>query len=51
MNFSSIFFKAARVSRDLSAVGSGNPKRMVRRVKNKVVGGALARSLLRRLWR
>lgn len=48
---SSALFRAARISRDLSAATSGNPKRMAQRVKNKAVGRILARSVFKALWR
>jgi len=47
---SSELYLASRTARDLEAVESGNPKRIVRRVKNRVVGRLVAR-LLRGVWR
>lgn len=45
-------FRLARLAADLTALLSGDPKRVARRVKNKVVGRALARAgFWRRLWR
>ena len=38
MKISNMLFKAARLSRDLSAATSGSPKRVARGIKNKVVG-------------
>jgi len=50
LRLSSFFYRAARTSRDLEALGSGDPKRIVRRAKNRTLGRFLAR-LLRPLWR
>jgi len=48
----SILFKAARTADDLSALSSGNPKRIARRGKNKIVGRLLGRGgLWRALWK
>jgi hypothetical protein len=45
-------YRAARISATASAVASGNPRRIVRRVKNIVVGRALGKlGVWRRLWR
>jgi hypothetical protein len=38
----SVLFKTARGVDDLEALASGNPKRIERRVKNRLVGRALA---------
>jgi len=49
---SSKLFRAARRVDDLEALTSGDPTRMARRAKNKVVGRLLARAgLWRRLFR
>jgi hypothetical protein len=45
-------FGAARISDDLAAAASGNPRRIARRAKNVTVGRALGRrGLWRRLWK
>jgi hypothetical protein len=52
MKLSTLLYKAARISRDVSAVSSGKPKRIERRAKNKVIGRVLGRSgFWRWLWR
>jgi hypothetical protein len=44
-------YRTARFANDVSAVASGNPHRMARRAKNKIVGRAMARSgIWRMLW-
>jgi hypothetical protein len=51
-SLSSTLFRTARVVDDVEAVESGNPKRMVRRGKNVVLGRALSKAgVWRRLWR
>ncbi len=45
-------FRTARRVDDLEALASGDPKRIARRAKNKVVGWLLARAgFWRGLWR
>jgi hypothetical protein len=45
-------YRSARVANDIETVASGNPKRITRRAKNKLVGRTLARSgFWRSLWR
>jgi hypothetical protein len=44
-------YRTARLANDLSVVASGNPHRMARRAKNKIVGRAMARAgIWRMLW-
>jgi hypothetical protein len=48
---SSMRFRTTRRVGDLGALASGNPKRIERRVKNKMVGRVLGRGgFYRRLW-
>lgn len=42
----SFLYKLARVANDVSKVASGNPKKITRRVKNKIIG----RKLIRKIW-
>jgi hypothetical protein len=52
MGLTNWLFRLARLSADAKAVGSGDPKRVGRRAKNKVVGRLLGRGgLWRRLWK
>jgi hypothetical protein len=49
--FVSNMYRAARLANDMSVLASGNPHRIARRARNKIVGGALARSgFWRLLW-
>jgi hypothetical protein len=41
---------AQKYSRDVDALASGNPKRVARRIKNRIVGRSL-RSVFRLLWK
>jgi hypothetical protein len=44
-------YRTARLANDVSAITSGNPHRIARRARNKIVGRAMARSeLWRLLW-
>ena len=48
----SFFFRLARLSADAKAVGSGDPKRITRRAKNKLLGRGLGRAgFWRSLWK
>ena len=45
-------YRAARLANDASALASGNPHRIARRAKNKIIGRAAARAgIWRALWR
>jgi hypothetical protein len=48
---SSRLYKAARVANDLETLASGDPRRVLRRGKNKLIGRFLGRSLFRWLWK
>jgi hypothetical protein len=51
-SFTSQLYRAARLSNSISAVASGNRRRVVRRGKNIVLGRALANAAVRRrLWK
>ncbi|HLH66800.1 MAG TPA: hypothetical protein VKV27_13970 [Solirubrobacteraceae bacterium] len=51
-SLTSQLYRAARISNNLSAIASGNPRRVTRRAKNVVVGRALGRSgFWRWLWK
>ncbi len=45
-------YRAARIANDVSALASGNPRRISRRAKNVILGRALGRAgVWRALWR
>jgi len=45
-------YAAARLANDISTLSSGDPRRIARRAKNKIIGRALGRAgLWRLLWR
>lgn len=45
-------YSAARLANDVSTLASGNPERIARRAKNKILGRAVGRmGLWRLLWR
>jgi hypothetical protein len=45
-------YTAARLANDVSTLASGNPQRIARRARNKIIGRALGRAgLWRLLWR
>jgi len=51
-SLTSLLLRSARRVDDLEALASGNPKRIERRVKNRLVGRALARAgFWRWLWK
>lgn len=52
MRLSRFLYRAARTANDVEAITSGNPKRIERRLKNKLVGRLLGKAgLWRKLWR
>lgn len=52
MKLSRLLYKAARTSNDVETVASANPKRIGRRLKNKVIGRVLGRTgIWRMLWK
>ena len=43
----SFLYKLARTTNDLEKIASGNPNRIARRIKNKVIG----RKIIRKVWK
>jgi len=51
-SLTSQLYRAARLSNNISAIASGNPRRIARRAKNVMIGRTLGRSgVWRKLWR
>jgi len=42
----SFLYKVARVANDINKLQSGNPKKIARRVKNKILG----RKFIKKIW-
>lgn len=42
-NIVSTLYQIARTANDINTLASGNPKRIARRVRNKIIGRALGR--------
>ena len=52
MNITRALYRAARISNNLSALASGNPRRIARRAKNVAIGRIFARAgIWRNLWK
>ena len=50
-SFVSDMYRAARLANDVSTLASGNPHRIARRARNRIVGRAMARAgIWRMLW-
>ncbi len=44
-------YEGARVANDVETLASGNPRRILRRAKNKLLGRFLGRTLFWWLWK
>jgi len=42
----SFLYKLARIANDVKVITSGDPKKVARRIKNKIIG----RKLIRKIW-
>jgi len=42
----SFLYKLARLANDISKVASGDPKKIIRRIKNKIIG----KKFIRKIW-
>jgi hypothetical protein len=52
VNLTRALYRAARMSNNIGAITSGNPRRIVRRAKNIAIGRTLRRAgVWRRLWK
>jgi len=52
MGLVNFLYRLARFSADMKAISSGDPKRISRRAKNKLLGRTLGRTgVWRRLWK
>jgi hypothetical protein len=52
VNLTRALYRAARMSNNISAITSGNPRRIARRAKNIAVGRTLRRAgVWRKLWK
>jgi hypothetical protein len=50
--FTSQLYRSARISNNINAIASGNPRRVARRANNVALGRALGRGgFWRRLWK
>ena len=47
----STLYRTARLANDVSVIASGNPRRITRRARNRIVGRAMARGGLWRMLR
>ncbi len=47
MKLTQLFYKLARISRDVEVASSGSPKKIARRAKNKILGRTLVRKIFK----